>query len=118
MSSTDNTTSATTVQGLREAADWLEHHPELPGTYYAIVSFGSSYRRENAREELTALAAALGDGAAERLGPSPGEVTIEGYFQNVRVHASARVQDLRDEAPPVIEYDPIIPVATHTTTTI
>jgi hypothetical protein len=103
--------NAATIQGLREAADWLEQHPELPEACYTSIALRSSYnRRESAREELTAMAAALGARAIEKPGASPGEITIEGGFRAVRVYGSAHIQDLRDEAPPVVEYEPIIPV--------
>lgn len=115
MSTADNThPNLETIRGLREAADWLEQHPELRPAHFAAISFRSSYMRENAREDLTALAVALGEGATEKpVTGSSSEVCIEGCFGNVRVSANALIQDLRDEAPVEPEYEPILPVAEH-----
>jgi len=101
--------NAATITGLREVADWLEAHPELPEPYYAAVSFRSSYVEKNAREELTVLAAALGERASEEA--RSGEVEIAARFENVRVSGAAKVQHLRDTPPePVVEYEAILPV--------
>jgi hypothetical protein len=114
MSTTDSTAvvqdhpNAATIKGLREVADWLEEHPELPRPNYAAVSFRSAYTEKNAREELTVLAVALGERASEDA--HYGEVEIVGRFGNVRVSGAAKVQYLRAEAPIEPEYEPIIKV--------
>lgn len=117
MSSTNDNTrtietghpNAATIQGLREVADWLEQHPKLPEAYYAAVNFRSAYTEKNAREELTALAMALGERAVETEGR--GDVEISAAFGAVRVSGAAKVQHLRDTPPePVVEYEPIIKV--------
>ena len=99
------------IAGLREVADFLAAHPELPKACYALVSLRSQYDgwgTPPARETLTALAVALGDRATERGGGAP---LIDGRFSgDVRVCAEAKVSELRDEPVAPVEYEPIIPV--------
>lgn len=113
MSSTPHSTStveqshpnADVISGLRDAADWLAEHPELPPAYYASISFRSSYAAANAREDLAALAEALGENAAEA--QSGAEVLISGTFGPVRVSAAAQVAALAG-VPVMPAYEPII----------
>jgi hypothetical protein len=99
--------NATTIEGLREVAAWLEQHPELPAAHYAAVSFRSAYAAANAREDLTALAVALGDRANESV--YNGEATISARFADtVRVSATAKVADLGPE--PASEPPPYVPI--------
>lgn len=101
--------NAAVIAGLREVADLLEQHPELPAVWWASLSLRERYAkaaRDRARDELTAVAAAFGDRAVETRQGS--DISIEARFSgDVRLHADADINDLRDE-PPLPEYDPII----------
>lgn len=102
--------NAEVIAGLREAADFLEQHPEMPAARYAWVvlrdrGYGAS--DPTAREELSAIADALGDRAEER--ESAGTVRIRGTFSGgVHVDGEAEVRHLLPSPPPAPEYEPII----------
>lgn len=96
--------NADLISGLRECADWLEQHPELPSASYGNVCFGYAIHQD-ARARLTALAEALGGRATERR--HEGRVTIQGEFGDLNVYAGAKVEALVD-APPLPDPEPII----------
>ena len=104
------TTNHDVVRALRELADWIETHPELPAVKHASVSFRADWDRSPfARSMLTDLADALGDRAIETAGG--GEVRIEGRFLDdplVYVHATAKISALTDAPPEDPPYEPII----------
>lgn len=96
--------NAGVIAGLREVADFLEAHPSLP-PFSGHVMYGAY--GENAREELTAIAIALGDAAVETATPS--EVRITAAF--ARAHLSAYASPTKlgaSPAPRPVDYEPII----------
>ena len=110
MSESTTTHNLDVAQGLREVAEFLEAHPELPAVEWAIVQVRYHVGAKSpARETLTALAEALGQRATESARRD--EVSIDGRFAgDVRVTASANVSDLAG-IPPVpvrVEYEPIL----------
>lgn len=94
------------IAGLRAAADFLALHPELPRARWASVSLRGGADFHQARETLTAVAAALGDRAVEKL--YSGDVEITGEFGPVVIRAAAKVSELADAAPEPVAYEPII----------
>jgi hypothetical protein len=92
---------------LRDLADFIDAHPELPEL--RATAWVDQYLRphRDARKELTAVANALGKAFAkeERHGS---EVEISGKFGAVRLRAVAKVSELRDEPEPELDYEPII----------
>ena len=105
--------NADLIAGLRDAADWLELHPELPRANWAwaSISFGHGITTMNARERLTQFAAALGDRAKEHVTDYGGgkTVTIDGRFGPLVVSAEAKAAALV-QAPPIPAHEPILPV--------
>lgn len=96
----------TIADGLREAADWLDSHPELETTY-AFVSIQAT-----GRADLEALAAALGDRATERVGyvdtvEISGRFGTDNPYGGVNVCASLPVKVLAGE-PVKPKYTPIL----------
>ena len=97
--------NADVIRGLREAADWLEAHPEVRAGH-GFVSM-----RANDRGDLERLATALGDRAEERA--VHGDVEIgctfgsEGRFDGVRVYGQMPIRKLAG-APVTPEYEPIL----------
>lgn len=106
--STQQSTPANAVlaEGLRETADWLDAHPELPAfrAYISCYPYGS-----RAREVLSALADALGADRAEEAA-TRSDVTISGRFGDgaIRVAATANVRDLGVTEPVLPSYQPIL----------
>jgi hypothetical protein len=98
------------ARGLREVADFLEQHSELPRAKWATITLRYHIGDNSpARETLTLIAQALGEKAVEKEHSS--EVIIEGRFAgNVRVDATAKRSELVDAPPDPVEYEPIIPV--------
>jgi hypothetical protein len=94
------------ARGLREVADWLSEHPELP-KFHGFVNV--SVWGEKARDDLTAVAAALGNRASESV-DHYGDVRISADFGPVDVRASASPRYLGGvEVPkPRPAYEPII----------
>lgn len=52
--------NAEQIQGLREMADWLEAHPELPETYFGATGVFVTYNR-NQKADLAVVALAMGE---------------------------------------------------------
>ncbi|HWF25197.1 MAG TPA: hypothetical protein VG275_07110 [Solirubrobacteraceae bacterium] len=98
------------AQGLRDLADWLDEHPELPDVRYTSACFHTRYTLgTDARAELEVVARALGERAVEKR--QDDNVSIEGAFAPDRlltVRAEASVHQLRQEPVPVPDYEPII----------
>lgn len=95
------------AQDLRDVAEWLEQHPELPKVSWAAIRLRQALA-DDARAALTAVAEALGDRAAERF--EYDEVRIVGAFGRVTVTAAASPGALGG-VKSTIKYDPIIPLA-------
>lgn len=102
------TEPTTVADTMREVADWLDAHPEITARRAFVPIEASS------REDLEALAAALGDRARERLDSISG-VEIDGRFGidsdafgQVRVFGQVSVHVLADE-PVKPQYRPILP---------
>lgn len=96
--------NAGVIAGLREAADFLEANPGLPSFngFLMYHAWGA-----NSREELTAVARALGDSAEETA--TAHEVRIAGAFSGVKVHAYAQPAKLgASPVPRPVDYEPII----------
>lgn len=92
------------VEGLRQIADWLEAHPELPRARWATVSLRAVDDGQPARRTLHQVAGALGLRAIERR-TLDGDVDISGRFGPVRVRATAALGELcRFEE----DYEPIL----------
>ena len=111
MTESTTTHNQDVAQGLREVAEFLEQHPELPDVTWASVLVRSQYvslSKSPARETLTALAEALGERAVEHGLGDP--IVIKGQFSGgVGIEAHANRADLAGvPAPRVIEYEPII----------
>lgn len=100
--------NADTIAGLREAADWLEQHPELQPMWHGYLLFRNQFDTSLAREQLECFAAALGDRAVEELRGR--DVEIRGAFGPVKIAAAASVQALGVQPPPAPapEYEPIL----------
>ena len=109
MDAMENGLNFETAADLRDVADWLERHPELPEVAFASVmirypGFGSL--RMDAREALTAVARAFGDKATETV-EFGREVQIARKFGKVHVKAHASIDELGGFAS-VTSYEPII----------
>ena len=100
----DENPNAETITGLRELADWLEAHPELPAVG---ASAHAHIHSDDAREVLTTMADALGDRAEERI-DSIGYVAITGAFGPVTVNVYAKPELLGAKPRPEPAYEPII----------
>ncbi|HET6867721.1 MAG TPA: helix-turn-helix transcriptional regulator [Solirubrobacteraceae bacterium] len=98
----DVLTGQSVADGLREVADWLEEHPEIPAVQFAFVRVGAK-----TREDLERLAAAL-DNPSEREAYGPA-VEIEGRFTgDVRVYGQVDMAKLAG-VPVKPAYTPILP---------
>lgn len=107
----ENGVNLDVAQDLRNLAEWIEAHPELPRVSSGSVYFGLALKAPVAREVMTTLAGALGDRATEQVEKfASGHVSIEGTFGRMRVRADASPNELGGISR-VIEYPPIIPVA-------
>ena len=105
--------NADAIAALREIADVLEAHPELPpaGGHVSLRSRYSSLNYDGdatPREVLTATAAALGDRAEERADADAVNVGV--YIGPFRLFAEATIYELNGlpKPPKIPEYEPII----------
>lgn len=95
--------NAGVIAGLRDVADFLEAHPDLPSFNGYVMH--SAYGKD-AREKLTAIARALGDAAVETA--TPAEVRITGAFAGVQLSAYSSPDRLGASPVPRVDYEPII----------
>jgi hypothetical protein len=101
----DISVNADVIAGLREVADLLEAHPELPVVYWASVRIGG-YLNSLTREDMERVAAVIPE-PTERLN-TLNDVEISGHFSgNVELSAAAKVEALGGRRT-VFEYTPIL----------
>jgi hypothetical protein len=95
--------NAEVAAGLRELADWLEQHPELPAF---TATIGAYPYGKDARPEMRTVADALGERAIETVNRDRVEIRAR-VMTRVAVYASTSLESLGADAPAPI-YRPII----------
>jgi hypothetical protein len=103
----DETQNIVLAEGLREVADWLDEHPDLPA-FRAYVLHTSS--GADARHMLTAVARSLDGRAVEGYSHVSQQVTVRGEFADGRVVVTAAASPdlLGGEKPTAPRYLPIL----------
>jgi hypothetical protein len=96
--------NAEVITGLRQAADFLEAHPDLPKMHAWLSNW--VYGKE-ARQVLTQFADALPEPVESMSNGS--DVKVGQQFGAVEVYAQASTKDLGATAVPVVpQYEPIL----------